>query len=449
MSNTLQIVAPACFEAEKKYIIDVILNEFLGLPYELSFTDVAHYIIVLPNQKKLFFLDSFFAHFDEQEGYLSLNNIPSKVSFIENPFLKEKDLPVIFGNSDLSISEEIINSGVDIFASSFFMLTRWEEYVNKERDQHDRFLGSFSLAHKNEFLHRPIVNEYVEMLWEMLLRLGFEGKRKKHQFNWLITHDIDVLKKWMSYKKIFRTFFGDIFLRKNIWQALRSFKSWAFTKIGLVKDPFDRYQFLMDISEKMGTKSHFFFMAGGTSKYDNEYEIEQAKEIISNIRNRGHEVGFHPSYNAHNNVSQFNKEKARLEKVIGGNVKTGRQHFLRCELPQTMQQWDDAEMHWDSTLGYADEPGFRCGVCYEYPYFNFVSRKKLEIRQKPMILMEASLVNYKNCTPEETRAEISFYVKQVKKYQGDFVFLWHNSSFELSPFEGYEFLYESFVTENE
>ncbi len=86
--------------------------------------------------------------------------------FSKNDFIVEKDIPIIYGTDKLEITEQnqnIITCGIDIFASSFFMLTRWEEYVNKNRDRHNRFPAIESLAFKNDFLSRPVVNEYVEM----------------------------------------------------------------------------------------------------------------------------------------------------------------------------------------------------------------------------------------------------------------------------------------------
>ncbi len=48
-------------------------------------------------------------------------------------------------------------------------------------------------------------------------------------------------------------------------------------------------------------------------------------------------------------------------------------------------------MSYDSTLGYADHAGFRCGTCFEYPAFDPVADKQLNLRIRPLIAMECSV----------------------------------------------------------
>ena len=136
---------------ERKYIIDIIFNEFLELEYNLQ-VGSTDYEIVLENDKRLIIKDSFFSMFVEDLEYLSLENIPKGIKFVKNDFIVENDIPIIFGNKNLDITTNEIVCNIDIFASIFFMLTRWEEYVNKNRDNHHRFPAYESLAFKNNFL---------------------------------------------------------------------------------------------------------------------------------------------------------------------------------------------------------------------------------------------------------------------------------------------------------
>ena len=168
---------------ERSYIIDVIFHEFLGLEYECLHSDNTDYHIVLPNGKKIIVEDKFFKIFHDDKEYLSFNNIPQNITFTFNKFTPEDDVVILYGNDKLEVSENRIVCGLDIFASSFFMLTRWEEYINKERDKHDRFPASESIAYRHNFLHRPIVNEYVDMLWNMIHYFDSTLSRKKRRFN--------------------------------------------------------------------------------------------------------------------------------------------------------------------------------------------------------------------------------------------------------------------------
>ncbi len=104
-------------------------------------------------------------------------------------------------------------------------------------------------------------------------------------------------------------------------------------------------------------------------------------------------------------------------------------------------------MSWDSTLSYADKEGFRCGTCYEYSVFDILNREKLKLKERPLIIMEGTLVNYQNFTPEEMEERIKNLADKVKQYNGQFVFLWHNSSFGGS-WKKFEYIYEKVICGN-
>ena len=412
----LKITIPNNNIAERKYILDVIFDEFLGLDFEVIVSDNCQdWVIKLENQKSLTIKDTFFSKYPKDLEYLKLENIPSKI-------------------------EEL-----DIFAACFFMLTRWEEYVNKNRDYHDRFPAYESLAYKQGFLDRPIVNEYAEELKNKLLKLDNNLKFKTHNFNLILTHDVDSLLKYTSFKSGIREIIGAIVKKKDIKLAISNILQKIKVSLGIQKDPFDTFDWLMDKSEALGLKSRFYFMSGGVTKYDNRYKIDESKalEVIEKIKKRGHIIGFHPSYNAYNNFEQFKKEKDLLEKTVGLKITEGREHYLRFEVPTTWQIWEDNGMLVDSSCGYADKEGFRCGTCYEYSVFNILTRKKLNLKERPLIVMEGSFITYQpNIKPTEMEKKIKYLINQVKQYNGNFVFLWHNSSFNTAQWQKYQNIYE-------
>jgi hypothetical protein len=438
----IKINIPNNFLPERKYIINILFGEFLELEYKINVIDgIKDYEIILEGSKKIIIKDSFFSNFEDGLDYLDKKNIPGKIKFLKNQFIVEKDIPVIFGDNEFKINENKIICGIDIFASSFFMLTRWEEYVNKSKDLHNRFSAIASLAYKNDFLNRPIVNEYVEMLWNILKYLGCNQKRKEREYELVLTHDIDNIFKWKNFGLFARNIAGDIIKRKNVSLALENVRQY------FGKNPYDTFDFLMDLSEKRGIKSHFFFMSGGTSKFDNNYSINQpfVKKIREKIKSRGHLIGFHPSYNAYNDQKQWEEEYSNLSIEVSQKVKTGRQHFLRFEVPITWQIWEDNNMNWDSTLSYADKEGFRCGACYEYSVFNILTRKKLKLKEMPLEVMEVTMVGYQNLVPGIMEKRIIKLINNVKKYNGKFVLLWHNSNFNNELWEKYKIVYEEIL----
>ena len=395
---------------ERKYIIDILFKEFLGLKYILEIGS-QDYEIILPNKKKLIIEDTFFNKYPKDLEYLKEENIPKNI--IE----------------------------LDIFSASFFMLTRWEEYVNKTRDIHNRFPAIESLAYKEGLLDRPIVNELLEEFKEKLLGLDDGLIFKKRVFSYILTHDIDVAQKYSSLKSGLREIFDDFFKRKNILLGFYHLWNKIVVHAHLKKDPFDTYDYLMDISERLGTKSYFFLHSSNQAKQDINND-KFLKKIVKKIRKRSHFLGYHPSYDAYNNHDIFRRDKQAIEEITNTKLEVGRQHYLKFEVPKTWQIWEDNGMVWDSTLGYADKEGFRCGVCYEYSVFNILTREKLRLKEKPLIVMDGSFASYQEgVSHKQMKNEILSLINTTKKYQGEFVFLWHNSSFNTQEWESYQDIY--------
>lgn len=445
----IKVYIPINNYKEREYILNIILGEFLGVNYILETRDnQANWELVLNNGKKIIIEDGFFNEFTTELSYLKNENIPQKIALGVNKFIPEKDIPILFGGDRCKvISENEIICGIDIFASSFFMLSRWEEYANKKRDRFNRFSAEYSIASKFNFLNRPVVNEYTEMLWTMLCYLGCKQERKERNFELMVTHDVDLIKKYTSVFSGFREIIGDIIKRKNLKQAYFNLKQKTLVSLKLKKDPYDTFNWIMDLSGKRKVKSYFFFMAEGQTEFDNLYKINDpfVKKIKDKIEKRGHNIGIHPTYNSYNSAEQFAKEKEELKKVLGIKVNYGRQHCLRFSVPETWQVWEDNNMNWDSTLGYAEKEGFRAGVCYEYSTFNILTRKQLKLKEIPLLAMEVSFYKYQNFSPEEMIEKIQLLKEKVEKYKGVFVLLWHNNNFESYSLQSYKKVYENIL----
>ena len=442
----LKITIPNNNIQERQYILDVVFNEFLELDFQLiKDENCKNWKIELENRSEIIFEDHFFSKYPRDLEYLRLANIPSCVKYTKNEFIVEKDIPIIYGNSTFSIKNSTIIVGIDIFASSFFMLTRWEEHVTKNRDKHGRFSAYESLAFKNRFLDRPIVNEYIEMLKNIIFSMDKNSKFKIQNSKLYLTHDIDIPFRYMSIKNNIREVIGDIVIRKSFKIAMDSIKRQVKVFLKMEKDPFDTYDFLMDTSENLGVKSYFFLHSSNLSKYDYSND-KYIKQIANKIKKRGHLIGYHPSYNSSSNDKIFKKDKEKIEFIIGEKIEFSRQHYLRFEIPTTWQMCENHGMKWESTLGYAEREGFRAGVCYAYSVFNILTRSKLHLKERPLIVMDTSFPSYQEeVTPQEIQKSIIDLIKKIKKYNGDFVFLWHNSSFNMSYWLKYQEIYRKIL----
>lgn len=312
----------------------------------------------------------------------------------------------------------------DVLAATFFMLTRWDETVLSVRDQHGRFPATASVAYKQGFLDRPIVDEYALILQAWLKMLLPDWEPQPPRFSVKLSHDIDVVRS-----ASLRQLVGDLLKRRNLSQAAQTFRQW----VSPAQDPVLQgcYE-LADLSEQHGFQSAFYFMAADRSPLDSGYDpcSKPVQRLIDDLRQRGHEVGFHPGYQTFGNPEQFHIEKQRMDVALGATRYGGRQHFLRFRAPDTWRHWEEAGLTCDSTLSYADHEGFRCGTCHPFQPFDIERDRPLDLWEIPLIVMEGTLKQYRNLTPEQGEERILTLAQRCKAVNGFFTLLWHNTSLQ-------------------
>jgi hypothetical protein len=322
------------------------------------------------------------------------------------------------------------------------MLTRQEELGRTDLDNHGRFPATSSHAYKYGYLERPIVDEWLHILGQVI-ELTWPGiSLKQHQFSMKVSHDVDSpsLYAFKSWKTIASMMVGHAVKRYD----LRAFFNAPLVRLAnknklQLADPFNTFNWLMDVSEANNLVSAFYFICGRTSTMDADYEIEHPviRSLMRNIHERGHEIGLHPSYSTYQKPELIAHEMSRLRTVLAEeNIQQisigGRMHYLRWEQPTTLQACNDAGMSYDSTLGYADHPGFRCGSCFEYPAFNPVTQKILNLRVRPLIVMECSVMDDAYLGLGSTHAAQCKFLElkdKCRNVKGCFNLLWHNSYF--------------------
>lgn len=439
----LQVYTTPTFKAEKQYVLSVLLNELLGVSFKLNFSAaVEHYQFVLPNGAQLILEDHFFAK--KPEGnYLNAENIPNTKTVVPHPFAPGQEITGIYGRLHFEQSDRAIRCGIDLIASSFFMLSRWEEHARPERDQFDRFPAEYALANRAGFLDRPVVNEYADLLWDMLQHLGWQQPRRTMTYQLHLSHDADHPLLWWSPMHRLRTLAG------SAWRpgGFREAKWWLQQHSFAQKDPYDVFDTLMDISEKNGLVSHFNFLGERPKTADCYYSLQHpfVRRLLQKIAARGHVIGFHPSREANADAAQFELELESLQRIVPQKITTGRQHYLCFSAPETWRRWVNSGMDWDSTLGYPEAEGFRCGVCCTFPVFDFLKREVLPLREKPLIAMDVTLAQYRKYSPEQALEKLAHLNRQVKKHRGEFVLLWHNSSWNTYFWTPWQAIYRDFV----
>lgn len=341
--------------------------------------------------------------------------------------------------------------GYDILGLTYWMLTRQEEVGRTDLDSHGRFPAVNSHAYRHNYLERPIVDEWLHVLGQVITQTWPDIPLKQHQFSMKVSHDVDAPSRYgfASAKGMLRAIAGDVIKHGDIKNALRAPWIRLNTRDALhPSDPFNTFEWIMDLSDQHGLSSAFYFICGRSSNMDADYEPEHPaiRRLMRRIHERGHEIGLHPSYGTYQKPELIAQEAGRLrtilaEENIQQNEIGGRMHYLRWEQPTTLRAWADAGMDYDSTLGYADRPGFRCGTCFEYPAFDPVADEALKLRVRPLVVMECSVIDV--CylglgTGALALAKVAQLKDACKTVQGCFTVLWHNSTAEYKAKKFYE-----------
>ncbi len=441
----LNLHVPARYSNEVRWIVSVIFGEFLGIAYNIIEGEQEYYRLEFAG-KTLELPDCFFSQ--ASNTWLHSSSLPSipltawnlSIAGLVAPMVTQP-LPVLFGKPEVEVTGNSIRLGADIFGTAFFMLSRYEEVVLLNRDYHNRFPASASLAFKAKFLDRPIIDEYVEALWAAMKHLWPRLKRKIRKGKIRVTCDVDVPFDCAlgNAKRLIRSLAGDVLNRHNGRLACSRIRNYYTSKQGDYRhDPYNTFDWYMDACEKAGRSASFYFIPDHSAgAIDGCYGINDHKilELIRKVDQRGHENGVHGSYNSYQSLPQIQRERQRMieacwqvgaEERVSGN----RQHYLRWDTSQTPDYLDAAGYEYDTTGSFADMPGFRYGTSRPFTMWSWQKRAPLQIKQRPLILMECSVIA--DCYmglgySEEAMAVMMLLKQRALAYGGDFTLLWHNS----------------------
>jgi hypothetical protein len=319
----------------------------------------------------------------------------------------------------------------DFASYAIWALNRIEEIDVNSSDKHDRFQISNSHLFVDLMYLRPIIDEWFLFIFNILKDKGFIIKNSHFDFE--ISHDIDVISRYKQVPIIHRflKFFKDAFFNyENLLSYIKN------PTIFVELENANNLEYLMCLSDSIKTKSKFYFIVGNSSfRYDYRYYISSVFlfSLISKIILRGHEVGIHYSYNSSKKML-IKREWLYFSnycKSLGYQIQGGRMHYLRINFLETLTQLADAGQVYDNSLTFHEYGGFRCGTCFPYKPYNFISQNEINIEVRPLILMDDSVLNYMNFSDIEKAFD---YVKNLidscKDVNGIFSILWHNSNLD-------------------
>ncbi len=416
-----------------KYVFNLIFKDILGIDFTLT-SD----------------LEGFRSSTAPKLSYTN-NAIGDEVFFISRNLLfengiTEQNISVFNINNDkvFFATGKASALSFDVFAASFYLVSRYEEYLPHIRDEHDRFDAKDSLAFINGFLQKPVINIWVKWIKEILLKKYPQLVFPQKKYEFISTIDID--NAYAYREKGFTRSVGG-YLKALSKFDLAEIADRTKVLLGANKDPYDTYDFQLEMIKKYKLKSIYFFLLGDYGVNDKNLPIESKKfQTLIKMLGDYADVGIHPSYGSNKSKEQLRKEVGRLSGVLHRDVTKSRQHFLKLRLPETYRNLIDLDITDDYTMGFASQVGFRASICTAYNFYDLDTELETKLKIHPFAMMEGSLKYAMKINPEEAMAKITPLIDEVKAVDGVFMSLWHNDTLnDRQIWKGWKAVYEEMV----
>ena len=350
----------------------------------------------------------------------------------------QNNIPAFFqSQSDSSM-------GFDVFSASFYLVSRYEEYLPFVKDIHQRFQAESSLAYKHDFLQKPLINIWAKSLMQKIKQKHPDLEVISPTYNYISTIDIDNAFYYLEkgFVRSLAGFFASIFSFdfNGIQQRFA-------VLLGKQKDPYDTYDAQLKLQKEYNLKVIYFILLADYGLNDKNISFTKRKFqlLIKRLADYA-SIGIHPSYGSNTNFAKLPKEIKRLEGITKREVTKSRQHFLKLTLPETYNQLVDFGIRDDYTMGFASAIGFRASICSAYTFYNLDTETILPIKIHPFAVMDATLLYYLKLSPEQSLTQISALIEEVKNVNGTFISLWHNDTFSnYKQWEGWESVYKEMI----
>jgi len=334
----------------------------------------------------------------------------------------------------------------DIFAASFYLLSRYEEYLPHVKDDYGRFLATESLAFEHKFLNQPVVD-----IWAYKLKDVLQERFPEYNFpnrNYTVQPVIDVpTAYYFKHKGLLRTIGGT--LNDLIRFKFRQLTQRYMVLMSFKRDPYDTFKWIFTKQKQYNFKFIVLFLIGEYSTYDKNINTNK-KDFVSLIKSVADycDVGIKASYFSLSNIAILKAEKTKMEAITHTNVKAVRHSFSKLNLPTSYRNLVELEVNQDFTMGYVDTLGFRAGTCTPFQFYDLDYEVQTPLQINPYHCLDFALLKYDS---ELDKTEhLQKIIKEVKAVNGTFTAVFHNYSFsDFDRWKGFRSLFSLILESTE
>ena len=297
----------------------------------------------------------------------------------------------------------------DLIYNTFFFISRAEEVINKQRDEHGRFAAAYSVLGEHNRLMVPTLDEYARLVMKAvgqpLPPSGFS-----HIY---LTHDIDTI---ANYRHLRGALGG---LWRGEWrQVLRSWRDIEY-------DPAYTFPWLVEQDSRVPLAEKIYFVKHSFGKgYDYpqyNHHSPDAHRLRKFLEWNKVTIGWHSSYYGVGSIEQRSKRRDELS--------VHRSHYLNCSI-ENMRKLVSLGITDDYTMGFADQAGFRLQTSRAVLWIDPERMQLTELVLHPLIIMDVTLSskNYMALDQVEATYVCQQLIDKVRLHNGDLCLLWHNTS---------------------
>lgn len=401
-----------------KYTFKQVCTRILGIP--VSFTSTVEDFIAHDSLKMSYAKKPLGNEFFVRSHDLLFEN---GLNDLEFTVYKWEETKCFFINGDIS------HLPFDIFSATFYLLSRYEEYLPHVKDEFGRFMATESLAFKNGFLQQPVVD-----IWAQKFKKALQEKYPDYQFIDKLYTVKPVIDVPLAYKHKHIGFFNSLtgFTKDILNFKLKDVYHRISVLVGFRRDGYDTYKYIINRQKKSKFKFVFFFLVGNYSTHDKAISI-QNQNYVALIKHISDYclVGLKTSYQALSNVLELKKEKQRLELITNKSSVGSRQSYSKVNLPEAYRNLVELEIPEDYTMGYIDYLGFRAGTCSPFYFYDLDYEIQTPLKINSYQLLDFALLKTNSLLDKEQK--VAQLVNEIKNVNGTFIPVFHNYTFSDEP----------------
>ncbi|MBV1924536.1 MAG: hypothetical protein KUG68_10970 [Flavobacteriaceae bacterium] len=312
----------------------------------------------------------------------------------------------------------------DIFSASFYLLSRYEEYLPHVKDEYGRFPASESLAFKENFLQYPVIDIWAYK-FKIVLSENFP--------------DLSFFKKEMEIHNLIEASNPYAFKQKGLLKSIIGFtkdtlkfrisKNFRRTKVllGIKTDPFNTFEWVISQSKSNKTKLTVFFLMGNDLNYYEGINAQKKRyrmliKFVSDYKN----IGLIFSSISLLNLTAIKKEKEQLENVINSELTSSVNKGYFVKLPEFYRNLIEVEVEKDFTMVYEETVGFRASTCTPFLFYDLDYEIKTPLIIQPIALTTHA---FKNKKSSDIRDSVLHILASVNKVNGTFSMFFTNLDF--------------------